>query len=79
MDELWKTVKAVRVGPKGMKGVRCVSEEMMEGPSGAWEAMTRRGAGRLAIVAVEWWGDILCCCGYVDGYGVLRKIAYGCD
>lgn len=55
-DELWKTAKAVPVGPNGIKGVRCVSEEITAVPSREWEAMTRRGSGRAAIVAVGFVG-----------------------
>ena len=48
-SEVWKTVKALLEGPKGWKGVRVVSEEMMDLPSAVWAVTTRRGGGRDAM------------------------------
>jgi hypothetical protein len=53
MSEVWKIVKALTLGPKGWKGGRVVSEEMMDFPSEVWAVVTRRGGGSDAIVVVE--------------------------
>lgn len=47
LSEEWKVLKELLFGPKGKKGMVCVSEPMTEVPSGEWDVMMRRGAGRV--------------------------------
>ena len=47
---LWKTLKEEAAGPNGKKGIDCVSEAMIEVPSGLWLVVTTRGGAMMAIV-----------------------------
>lgn len=50
----WKMLKELEVGPKGKKGVVCVSAAIVEAPLGEVAVVTTRGGGRVVILACCW-------------------------